>query len=124
MTMTKRYRISFWIFWALHILLNFCPLATYTIIALTEGQLIYEKVALTMTVFVMLILTIISIINKITLRSRLWIILIGVYICLGEILVPLIVVAFCQIFDELLVCPLMNHYKAKLTINKEIDKRR
>ena len=121
--MTRKYRIAFWVLWSIHMLLNVCPLAVYTIMALVQGQLIYEKVALTMTVFIVLILTIISIVNKITLRSRLWIILIGVYVCLGEILVPLIVIAFCQIADELVICPLKAHYKSKLTINKEIDKR-
>lgn len=121
--MTRKYRMAFWVLWSIHMLLNVCPLAVYTIMALVEGQLIYEKVALTMTVFVVLILTLVSIINKITLRSRLWIILIGVYVCLGEILVPLIVIAFCQIADELVICPLKEHYKRKLTINKEIDKR-
>ena len=118
--MTRKYRIAFW---SIHMLINVCPLAVYTIMALVQGQLIYEKVALTMTVFIVLILTLVSIINKITLRSRLWIILIGVYVCLGEILEPLIVIAFCQIADELVICPLKEHYKRKLTINKEIDKR-
>lgn len=121
--MTKTYRIGFWMLWSFHILLNITPLAVYTIMALVQGQLIYEKVALTMTVFIVLILSIISFVNKIALRSRLWIILIGVYVCLGEILAPLVIIASCQIIDELVVCPLKNFYKSRLTINKEIDKR-
>lgn len=121
--MTKTYRFKYWMLFALSLLLNICPLAVYTIQALLQGQLVYQKVALTMTVFVVLIMTIISIINKITLKSRLWIILIGLYLCLGEILTPLIIIAVCQIVDEVIVHPLKGHYKNKLTISKEIDKR-
>ena len=121
--MTKNYRIKYWIFLITSILLNVCPLAVYSIKALVEGQLVYQKVALTMTVFVVLIMTVISIINKITLRSRLWLLLIGVYLCIGEILTPLIIIAVCQTVDEIIVHPLKNNYKNKLTISKEIDKR-
>ena len=121
--MTKTYRFKYWMLFALSLLLNICPLAVYTIQALFQGQLVYQKVALTMTVFIVLIMTVISIVNKITLRSRLWIILIGLYLCLGEILTPLIIIAVCQIADEIIVHPLKGHYKNKLTISKEIDKR-
>ena len=121
--MTKTYRFKYWMLFALSLLLNICPLAVYTIQALLQGQLVYQKVALTMTVFIVLIMTVISIVNKITLRSRLWIILIGLYLCLGEILTPLIIIAVCQIADEIIVHPLKGHYKNKLTISKEIDKR-
>lgn len=121
--MTKSYRIKYWIFFIASLLLNVTPLAVYTIMALCQGQLVYQKVALTMTVFVVLIMTIISIVNKITLRSRLWLVLIGVYICIGEILTPLIIIACCQCIDEIIVHPLKQCYKNKLTISKEIDKR-
>lgn len=121
--MTKNYRIKYWIFLIASILLNVTPLAVYTIMALCQGQLIYQKVALTMTVFVVFIMTVISMVNKITLRSRLWLILIGVYLCIGEILTPLIIIAVCQTVDEIIVHPLKMTYKNKLTISKEIDKR-
>lgn len=121
--MTKNYRIKYWIFLIASILLNVTPLVVYTIMALCQGQLIYQKVALTMTVFVVLIMTVISMVNKITLRSRLWLLLIGVYLCIGEILTPLIIIAVCQTVDEIVVHPLKMTYKNKLTISKEIDKR-
>lgn len=121
--MTSRYRLYTWIFTILSLLLNICPLAVYTIKAMFESDLVREKVALTMTVFIVLILSIVCWVNKLVLRSRLWIILIGVYFCLGEILTPLIIIAICQILDELIVHPLKKHYKNKYVINKEIDKR-
>ena len=121
--MTKNYRLKYWIFFITSILLNVTPLAVYAILALCQGQLVYQKVALTMTVFIVLIMTAISIVNKITLRSRLWLILIGVYVCIGEILTPLIIIACCQCVDEIIIHPLKQRYKTKLTISKEIDKR-
>ena len=121
--MTSKYRKLAWLFTILSFLLNVCPLAVYSIKAMVESDLVREKVALSMTVFIVLILTIVCFVNKIALRSRLWIILIGVYFCLGEILTPLIIIACCQVLDELVVHPLKKHYKNKLTINKEIDKR-
>lgn len=121
--MTKKYRLFYWILAVFSILLNFCPLAIYCIKALMAGDLIYEKVTLTMTVFVVVILTIVGIVNKVALRSRLWIILIGVYICLNDILTPLIIIAVCQTLDEIVINPLKKHYSNKLTISKEIDKR-
>lgn len=120
---TKKYTISYWIFLIVSILLNVAPLGVYTIRAAVESNLVHEKITLTMTVLVVIILTIISLINKIALRSRLWIIMLGVYFCLGEILTPLIIVAVCQILDELIVCPLKKYFGDKKTINREIDKR-
>ena len=120
---TKKYTILYWLFWTVSILLNVTPLGVYTIRAAVESNLVHEKITLTMTVLVVVILTIISFINKIVLRSRLWIIMLGVYFCIGEILTPLIIVAVCQIVDELIICPLKKYFKNKKTINKEIDKR-
>ena len=121
--MTKKYRTIFWSLVVLSILLQVGPLITYGIIGYVESDLVTEKVALSMTVVIVAVLTVVSFINKVALRSRLWIILIGLYFALDYILVPLLIVACCQIADELIVSPLKKHYKTKLTISKEMDKR-
>lgn len=121
--MTKKYRAIFWSLVVLSILLQVGPLVTYGIIGYVESDLVTEKVALSMTVVIVGVLTVVSFINKVALRSRLWIILIGLYFALDYILVPLLIVACCQIADELIVTPLKKHYKTKLTISKEMDKR-
>lgn len=121
--MTKKYRKLKLLFVVLSLLLNICPLAVYTIKAMVESDLVREKVALSMTIMIVLILTLISFVNKVALRSRLWILLIGVYLCLKEVLTPLILIACCQILDELIVSPLKHCYSNKLKISKEIDKR-
>lgn len=111
------------LFTIVSLLLNIAPLAFYTIKALIDADLTHEKVALSMTVFIVLIMTIISIANKIVLKSRIWIIMLGIYICLDTILTPLIIIAVCQIIDELLIAPLKKSFKLRKNINKEMDKR-
>lgn len=120
---TIKFKRLYWIFLAFSLLLNVGPLAGYSITALINADLVHEKVALTMTVFIVLILTIVSAVNRITMKSRLWIVLIGIYMCIDYILTPLIIIAVCQILDELVVSPLKKNYKNKLTINKEMDMR-
>lgn len=121
--MTKTYRTRYIVFLILSVLLNIAPLAIYTIKAVFESTVVYQKVALVSTVFIVLIMTAISLVNKITLKSRLWIVLIGLYICLDHIMTPLILIAVCQTLDELIVSPLKRSAKTKLIINKQIDAR-
>lgn len=122
-TRTSKFRRLYWLFVITSILLNISPLLIYIIKAFKEADLTTEKVTLSMTVFIVLIMTIISLINKITIKSRLWIILIGIYMCLDYIMIPLIIIAVCQIVDEIIICPLKKSFKNKLIINKEMDKR-
>lgn len=122
--MTKKTRIYSILFTILSVLLNIGPIATYTVIALVNSNLTYQKVALSMTVFVVLILTVISLANKVAMKSRLWVILIGLYICLDYIMTPLIIIAVCQVADELIVSPLAKHYRLRYKINKEMDLRK
>ena len=107
----------------LSFLFNFCPVFIYGIKALIEANLLYQKIALSMTVLIVLILTIISKVNEIMIKSRLWIILLGIYFCIDYILVPLLIIAITQIIDELILMPLKKYLKNKKTINSELDKR-
>lgn len=120
---TKHYRLWYWVFFIFSILLNVSPLAGYAIKAMIESDLIYEKVTLVTTVFIVLIMTCVSLVNKVAMRSRLWVILIGLYFCLDYILTPLMIIAVCQIVDELIVSPLKHSFREKLVINKQIDRR-
>lgn len=121
--MTKRYRRLSILFSVLSLLLNIAPLATYAIIAMVESNLVTEKIALCMTVLIVAILTAVSLVNKVAMRSRIWIIFLGLYSALDYIMVPLVIVACCQVLDELVVQPLSKRFKQKYSINKELDKR-
>lgn len=121
--MTAKYTRLWILFLIATILCNIGPLAYYTVKALIVSDLVYEKVALSLTVFIVLILSCVALVNKVALRSRLWIVLIGLWCCLDNFIEPLIVIACCQTLDELIFSPLKNYFKIKLTINKELDKR-
>lgn len=69
------------------------------------------------------ILTIIAAVRKCVFKSSMWVLLIGLYLLLDNILYAVVVIGVCQILDELVVSPLRKHYKQKLVINQEIDKR-
>lgn len=121
--MTKKLKTKYLISALLSILLNICPLIVFTIIAFVTNTAIVHKVTLSMTLLLVLIFTLITLVNKTVFRSKLWILLIGLWLCLDNILTPLIVFASCQVVDELIVTPIKNHYKDRYKINKEIDKR-
>jgi hypothetical protein len=120
---TKKYRARRNILTALSLALNLGPVAGYAIAGVAQSDLVREKLVLSLTVFVVLILSIVSAVNRIAMRSRIWIVLIGIYVCLGEILIPLLVIGGSQILDETLVTPLRRHYSTKTTISAEIDRR-
>ena len=70
-----------------------------------------------------IIMSIVAAVNKIALRSRVWILLIGLWICLDNFMLPIIVIACTQIADEIIFTPLHNYFKTRLVINKQIDGR-
>lgn len=120
---TKKYRCLYTLSLIFSILCNVGPLVIYTILGFVNADLTHEKVTLTMTILIVVILTAVAFINKTVIKSRIWIILVGIYICLDYIMTPLIIIAVCQILDELIITPLMKNYKNKLIINKEMDAR-
>lgn len=120
--MTARYHKLNIFLGILSFFLNIGPLAFYGILGFAHAE-IHEKITLGLTVIVVLIMTLIALVNRISMRSRLWVLLCGLYVCLDYILVPLIVFAVCQIVDEVIVSPLHHKFKNLYTIHREIDRR-
>lgn len=120
---SKKYKLLFVLFFAASLLLNIAPVAIYVIDALIGGALVHEKVALCMTVFVVLIMSAVAWANKIVLRSRIWVIIIGLYFVLDYFVAPLLIIGVCQIIDEWIASPLSKHYKNLYIINRQMDKR-
>lgn len=120
---TKSLNFKARIFSFINFLLNVAPLAAYTIIALCSGSLLVEKFALCSTVMVVAIMSVVAWANKIVLRSRVWILLLGLYFCLDYFITPLLIIAACQVLSEIVAAPLARHYRNRATINKEIDLR-
>lgn len=120
---TKRYHTLSIIFSILSFLLTVGPIIYYVITGFIEADLTSEKVGLTALVISALILVVINAVMKFNIRSTIWLIVIGVYLCLDNIMPLLLMVACGTILDEFIISPLCKSFKEKYTINKEIDER-
>ena len=120
--MTKEYRREKWLLLILSILCNLLPIAIYTIKAFIVAG-IGQKVTLGVCLTLSLLFVLINFITKHRIRSTLWILLIGIYICLDHIQSLLIIMAITTIIDEFILEPAYKRVKNKYIINKEIDKR-
>lgn len=119
---TRKYKNLSILFLALSILVLVAPLAYYSVVGFIEGETT-EKFTLGMTFVIAAVLFVINILFKFHIRSTIWILVLGIYFCLDNILPLIFMVAVGNILDEFLFTPLHKHYKSKASINKEIDKR-
>jgi hypothetical protein len=119
---TRKYQRLHLLFFSLSMLILTAPVVVYVVIAFVQGE-VHEKLTLGTTVVIAVILTVINMLCKFHIRSTLWIVVLGIYFCLDNILPLLLMVAIGTILDEFVLTPLCKKYKAKANINKEIDKR-
>lgn len=121
---TKKYKKRARIYNILSFLLLFAPVIVYAIIAFINGDItIGKKVVLGFSLIFALVLTIINALTKYRIRSTLWIVLLGIYYCLNNILPLLLMIAIGTITDEFVISPLQKKNKRLYEINNEIDKR-
>lgn len=110
------------IFHLLSWLLTFAPILIWLFIAMAKSNDL-TKTALALSVTVAGLLSMVNLLLKYSIRSTVWILLIGIYIALKDITPLLIIIAVTTMLDEFIVHPLYKHYKERYIINKEIDKR-
>ena len=120
--MTKKYKIKLNICRLLSFTITVLPVIIYTIKGFMDGS-IGEKVSLGICVILALIFMLINVMFKYHIRSTLWVLLIGIYVCIDNIIPLLIIMASTTIIDEFVLVPLINKYKNIYIINKEIDLR-
>ena len=120
--MTKKYKIKLNICRLLSFTLTVLPVIIYTIMGFMDGT-IGEKVSLGICVILALIFVLINVMFKYHIRSTLWVLLIGIYVCIDNIIPLLIIMAATTIIDEFVLVPLISKYKNKYIIKKEIDLR-
>ena len=121
---TKKARRTYHLLCLLSFLFCFGPLIGYSAAVLFSAEgLLVEKVALAGSIFMVMIMTVIAIINKTVLRSRIFIILIALYLSLDSIVLPLFLVGMGQILDEMMITPMKVNAKTRLIANKTLDKR-
>lgn len=98
------------------------PLLIYAVIGFINGT-IGQKVSLGLTLIICLIFTLINVVFKYHIRSTIWIMLLGIQICLTNITSLLVIISLSTMMDEFIFTPLAKKYKQKYIINNEIDKR-
>jgi hypothetical protein len=102
--------------------LTFVPIIVYVIVAFANGTPA-QKLTLGISVIIAGMLVAVNFMMKLNLRSTIWVLMLGVYVCLKNILPLLLIIALSTIIDEMIISPLAKSYKNKYVINKEIDKR-
>lgn len=119
---TKKYKRLNIALRILSVILLLAPIIVFSVIGFIEGQ-VHEKLVLGCTLVTALILVLINAIFKYNIRSTLWICILGIYMCLDNIMPLLLIIAISTIIDEFIVTPLQKKYKNLYVINNEIDKR-
>lgn len=119
---TQKYKRLKYLFLSLSIMVVFLPVFVYVIIGFANGE-VHQKATLGITVTIAAILVVVNVLMKYHLRSIVWILILGVYFCVKNILPLLLMVAIGTIVDEFVLTPLYKKYKRKQEINHEIDKR-
>ena len=121
---TKKYKKRAKILSILSFIVLFVPLIVYIVMAFANGGItVSKKVILGFSLIFALVLTIINALTKFRIRSTIWIILLGIYYCLNNILPLLLMIAIGTITDEFILSPLQKKNKRLYEINNEIDKR-
>lgn len=118
-------KCGFWsiIFKVLSVLCFLIPICVFAGVAFAEGVLAVEAFTICASVIVTGIISLVCIVNKTVMRSKIWIFIIVLYLVLEHFLPVLLVVSVCQILDELIFTPLYNHFRTIYLANKEIDRR-
>ena len=119
---TKKAKTKYIIFSILSFCLTMLPLLVYVIIAFINGAPL-QKFTMGVMVTIALTFVILNFIMKWNIRSTVWVLILGIYLCLDNITPLLIIMAVSTILDEFVVSKLAKKYKNQFIINKEIDKR-
>ena len=119
---TKKAKNRYILFKTLSICLTFLPLIVYVVMAFIKGAPL-QKFTMGCMVTLALIFVMLNVIMKYNIRSTVWVLILGVYLCLDNITPLLIIMAVSTILDEFVVSKLAIKYKNQFTINKEIDLR-
>lgn len=119
---TKKFQFLSILFGILSFLVLTAPICVYTVQAFMYGETT-EKFVIGGLGIAALIAVGISLFLKLNLKCPIWLILIGIYVVLDNIMPLLLMVAIGVILDEVLLTPLHRYFKQKTSINMEIDRR-
>lgn len=120
---TKKAYRRCWLLRLIDFLILFGPFIYEVFYALGSSVSTTKKVIVLGTTAVAFIICVFNLIAQKHLRSPLWIIFLGLYFTMKN-LIPLIIwVAIASILDEFIITPLIKYYKQKTISNMAIDER-
>lgn len=119
---TKKYRVISILTGVLSALINILPLGVYAVLGFVQGS-VHQKLTLGLTLMIALILVGVNLVFKFHIRSVLWVVVLGIYFCINNIMPLLLILAIGTVLDEAIITPVHKRYAEKYRINKEIDKR-
>lgn len=119
---TKKYKRLSFIFGLLSLLCTIAPVTYFTVLGFINGE-IRDKVTLGVTLMLCLVLVFVNVIKKANLRSPVYIMILGIYTCLDNLISLFLIMAITTMLDEMVLTPLQRIYKNRAVINREIDKR-
>lgn len=122
---TRQARRLLWLYRILDWIILFAPLIIYICIAFSnDGVTKIGKIGLVGSVMIALILTLANVLAQKRLRCPIWIILLGLFVAIRDMLLPLVIIlAITSVIDDLLLTPIISYYRTKLIANKAIDDR-
>lgn len=121
---TRNAKRGLWICRILSVLVTLLPVIYYVIKGFADESIgTKQKACLGCMVCLAITLYLINVLMKYSIRSTVWILLLGVYVCLEDILPLILMLAIGTIIDEFVLTPLKKHYASVYCINKEIDLR-
>lgn len=125
---TKQCTGLYILFTVFHFLCLFGPLLYFVPYAYCAGT-VGQTLALSLFLIVALCLSVFAIIGDAKTRgglfkSMMWLLIIGVSICLQEVQIFIYIMAAVALIDELLIVKLRDHYKNAASANREIDRRK
>lgn len=124
MNYTRNCRIKLWTCRIIDFLILVAPIAYYVCLCYADVEVTSgAKITLTASLVIGAILLMINVILKFNLRCPLWIIIIGVYYSLGDIMTLIILIAIATVVDELILSPLIRRYHTELIANIAMDRR-
>lgn len=119
---TKKNKKLAIIYYILSAIVTFGPIIYFVFKGLITGSQV-QKFTMGSMCLVAIMLFCVNAIAKVSLRSPMWLLLMGIYTCLDKIEVLLIILCVTTVLDDFIFSPGAKHYKNKYTINKEIDAR-
>ena len=119
---TKHYKKLRNFFWFLSFLATVLPLSIYIIIGLKNGS-VRQVYTLGVCLTTCIIFTAINLIFRHHIKCTIYILLIGLYVSVGNLVPLFITMGICTALEEFIFTPIYKSCGNKYTINKEIDKR-